>query len=878
MSFPSSPRPKCGFLAPASTFASLLGLFAFPLAGMAQPAELDIAKFTGPDITPSPACIAAAPTGEVFVGVDLNGSLGKLPDKGSIVRLVDKDGDGKLDQHNVYAKVDDPRGMISIGDKLYVLHTVIPSDTKILSGMHLSVFTDANHDGVADGPPKRLVSNISTVKHNQDRGADHTTNGIRLGIDGWIYVAVGDFGFVDAEGTDGAKLTFHGGGVVRVRPDGSELESYTHGTRNDYDVAIDPLMNIYSRGNTNDGGGWNIRFIHHIQNGEYGYPILFKNFTDEILPALVDLGGGSGTGALFFQEPGWPEKYNNVPMMCDWGRSTLFIHRLTPDGVSFKQADEVFIKESQIADLDVDGSGRMYLAAWDGAGYTGNPGKGYISRVVPKGWKYQAFPDLKKSKVTELITLLAGPSATARVYASQELLTRKDAARDVLALASAKNQSLEARVAAIFTYKQLEGGSATAALVSLAQDDKIKEWAIRALTDRKSQVAKVPAAPLLAALKDSNPRVQVVASVALGRLGDRANAPALLALADPPSSVKAPEEGDEGPHATPNSAVVVPHIAVRSLVRLNAVDAAVDALGGPQNGGALWTLRYLHDVKAVDGLIAKYAGSTPELGNQILSTLIRLYQEETPYDGSYWWSTRPDTRGPYYKPRNWAGSDKIGQFVKAEYDKASPDRKAWIELQGRRCRAPIPGINVVIAADGKGGKKNKQKEPAVDLSKIKKEGGEVANTSIEDIVLALDKEKGDLKVGEQLFTRQGCVACHTLKADEMQKGPFMGQVGSILKPEQIAEAILKPSAAISQGFATTLIKTKDGKDNVGFVSEETADELEMRDITGRVWKIKSADVASRKELEISMMPEGLVNALTVKDFISLVRFLESNKK
>lgn len=65
-------------------------------------------------------------------------------------------------------------------------------------------------------------------------------------------------------------------------------------------------MNIFTRGNTNDGGGWNVRFAHHIQSGEYGYPTLFKHFTEEIIPALVDLGGGSGTGALYMDDDRWP--------------------------------------------------------------------------------------------------------------------------------------------------------------------------------------------------------------------------------------------------------------------------------------------------------------------------------------------------------------------------------------------------------------------------------------------------------------------------------------------------------------------------------------------------------------------------------------------
>src|SRR5690606_36261216 len=113
---------------------------------------------------------------------------------------------------------------------------------------------------------KPLIENISSPKFLQDRGTDHSTNGIRMGIDGWIYIAVGDFGFTDAVDRDGTKLTQLGGGIVRVRPDGTEMEVYTHGMRNIYDVAIDPFMNIFTRGITNDGGGWNIRFTNHIQS------------------------------------------------------------------------------------------------------------------------------------------------------------------------------------------------------------------------------------------------------------------------------------------------------------------------------------------------------------------------------------------------------------------------------------------------------------------------------------------------------------------------------------------------------------------------------------------------------------------------------------
>src|SRR5690625_6803143 len=68
-----------------------------------------------------------------------------------------------------------------------------------------------------------------------------------------------------------------GGGILRIRPDGTEMEEFSHGLRNVYKVAIDPYMNIFTRDNTNDGGGWNIRFSHQHQTAEYGYPVLFQN-------------------------------------------------------------------------------------------------------------------------------------------------------------------------------------------------------------------------------------------------------------------------------------------------------------------------------------------------------------------------------------------------------------------------------------------------------------------------------------------------------------------------------------------------------------------------------------------------------------------------
>lgn len=862
--FSFSPNPAINFQSKTSIIDSLP-------KGFVCPPDLIANYFAGPTLVPSPACLAVAANGDVFVGVDMIGSLGKTPGKGRIVKLIDKDHDGKMDTHTIFTTLDNPRGIIPMGDKLYVLYTTFSSETGKATGMDLVVFEDKNKDGIADEKPTLLVQNICSTKFIQSRGTDHATNGIRMGIDGWIYISVGDFGFTNAVDRSGKKLTMLGGGIVRVRPDGTEMEVFSHGTRNIYDTAIDPYMNIFTRDNTNDGGGWNIRFSHHIQSGEYGYPTLFKNFTEEIIPALIDLGGGSGVGSIFMDNPHWPSKYNQVPMMADWGRNQLYIHRVNADGVTFTQKEEDFIKLSQITDVDVDVSGQMYLSAWDGAGYSGSPSKGYVMRIVPKDWKYTPFLDLKIATLEDLANLLKTANSVSRLAAQQELLTRpvNDAIKVSLEIASDKKLVLDVRVASIFTYAQAAGARCVPNLIILAQDPSVREFALKALADRKVNANSVPLDLFIKSMNDTSPRVRLAASIGLARLGKVEAAKVLLEV-PVPISFSAPEKGKEGPHATPNSAIVPPHIAVRGLVSLNAVEACVAALKSKNAKIALWALRYMHEPRAIKGLIAAYKSSIDLVFKKdVLATLARLYKKEAPYDSSWWWSTRPDTHGPYYKDIAWDYSPLINDFLVQEWKK-SKDKAYFTELNDKnRLNISEFGTNEIVTTE---------KEDKVDLEKIRNKKGQIGETSIEDVMLAMAKIPGKSELGKTLFTNQGCVACHSLSTSETMKGPFMGQIGSIMNREQIAESILKPNASISQGFASVLIEAKSNKSYMGFVTEETSTLLILRDIGGNVSKIKKSDIISRKEMETSMMPAGLANALSYEEFASLITFLANQKK
>lgn len=79
---------RCFFATAPTFFLFLSSIYADRL-----PDDLILNTFAGPDLTPSAACLCVSENGEVYAGIDLNGSLGKGTGKGRIVKLIDSDHD-----------------------------------------------------------------------------------------------------------------------------------------------------------------------------------------------------------------------------------------------------------------------------------------------------------------------------------------------------------------------------------------------------------------------------------------------------------------------------------------------------------------------------------------------------------------------------------------------------------------------------------------------------------------------------------------------------------------------------------------------------------------------------------------------------------------
>ena len=156
------------------------------------------------------------------------------------------------------------------------------------------------------------------------------------------------------------------------------------------------FMNVFTRENTNDGVGWWVRFSHYIQTGEYGYPSLYTNFPEDMLPALGEYGSGSGTGCLYLQEPNWPQNKAAQPLMADWGKSKVFIHCLTPDGASFTNELESFF--AQLKWLTPTSMAQAEcMAAWAGEAIVAIPRKVMWIALSQKDGPTSLFPNCPNS-------------------------------------------------------------------------------------------------------------------------------------------------------------------------------------------------------------------------------------------------------------------------------------------------------------------------------------------------------------------------------------------------------------------------------------------------------------------------------------------------
>ena len=140
--------------------------------------------------------------------------------------------------------------------------------------------------------------------------------------------------------------------------------------------------------------------------------------------------------------------------------------------------------------------------------------------------------------------------------------------------------------------------------------------------------------------------------------------------------------------------------------------------------------------------------------------------------------------------------------------------------------------------------------------------------------------QGDKYSGRRLFFHvngPGCSRCHTINGRGGHVGPDLSRIGEMRNRQHLIESILEPGREIAPQFVNWSFETVAGKVLTGMIVFENEGKTTIGDAEGKLTELKTIDIVDRSPQSKSVMPERLIELMTVQDFIDLVTYLESLK-
>jgi putative membrane-bound dehydrogenase-like protein len=674
-----------------------LSLFVFGLGATAWgalpkvPDEFEVRLVATVPAVLYPCQVGTAPDGALFVAEDPMDQVGPYEANHGRI-LIFRDGKDPVVFADGFRAI---QGMAWHDGALYVSHMPF-----------LSVLRDADGDDKAESR-KDLFKDLGPT---DNRGLnDHIVSGIQFGMDGYLYISVGDKGIPKATGPDGRTIQIVGGGTCRCRPDGTGLEVVSTGTRNHLEPNLDDRDNLFTYDNTDDGLGWWTRVTHHVDGGYYGYPYDYHDRPDRHLPRMAEYGGGSPCGAVLYKEDAWPEKYQGVGFWAEWGKGKVHAFRFAPDGATFKVAEVIDfavpdgVSNFRPIDLALSHDGRtLYVADWGMGGWASKTEKvGRVFAITPKQAPKTRPRGKDSDSVEDQIKQLDHPAFNERMRAQAALIGKgADAYKPVVAALRDGSTPARARRHLIWTCEALtpEPGALDEVLAEVlkAPEADLRAQAVRALglSGKPTRPSAVRLA--IGTLDDPEPAVRLQAVITLGRLGHAdALRPLLPLLA-----------------ATDDFVALSARQALR---RINEWEVAEDGLTSSDSkvrAGLLAAMELVYEADTARAL-AEYAADrrkdVEERARAVLY-LSQVHRKTRPWDGR-WWGTRPASGKPPAKVVDWEKTGLVLETIRGLLgDEAvavrlaavtavreTRDREALAALRGQVDRDPDTSVRAAAA-------------------------------------------------------------------------------------------------------------------------------------------------------------------------------------
>ena len=775
----------------------------------------------------TPVGIAVAPDGRVFVQENhthKRNSDYKGPETDRILVFTDTDKDGVADERSVFYEGDTFSTDLLFGPDghLYV-------STRWFIGR----FPNAATKQKADGEPEKVIvcETDGNYPHNGVGG---------LAIDPanpqWLAFGFGenlgaDYTFV---GTDGVKLSggAEGGSTYLCRTDGSKLTRQSTGHWNAFGMAYDLDGNLFSTDNDPNATPPN-RLLHIVPGADFGYEYRYGRSGRHPLvcwygenPGTLGMIGALGEAASGLISHG-PEKL----LSASWTDNRVDLHSLAAKGESFTATREPFLSgpdDFRPVHFAYSADGRyLYFTDWVKLSYPVH-GHGRIWRVEFKQ------PVSKK------------PSANR--MAAKELSTKeaflKLGSADPYARTAAIN--LLAQLPKVLTnYQwQSDGGVARAHYAVALKRSK---------ADGRTEII-----PEL--LKDEDAEVRYVgikwiADEKLGKYESNLNAVLdrsdlsrcdLLAVVAALARISGNnKKGKKKQEFSPSDTLLELALDSEKPAGLRAMTLANVKVDHP---------------KLTAATLAPLAKSKhPQIQREAVRSLVVHGDANRA-------STLADV----------ASDATIDDNLRADAIAGlAPVAREHEELLNKLCS----DANPIIAAEAV------RSLVAAGLA-LRKVESKPKPDQIDEWIAFIDREateKPDIAVGRRLFFHSGfasCYKCHAIHGRGSSVGPDLTGIHkqTDVTQEWLLKHIVNPNAEMAPYYRPQKLLTVDGDLLIGLVVGQEGQKQAYVANDGSVFYVDKDDVEERREMSISIMPEGLCDPMSANEIRHLIAFLLSDKK